>query len=176
MYAAAGELGVDPGRIAVVGESAGGGLAASLAQLVRDRAEIPLRAQLLIYPMLDDRTAAETDPNPCTGEFVWTRESNHFGWASLLGHENGGERIAAYASPARADDVGGLAPAFIAVGSLDLFLDEGVRYAYRLMRAGVPVELHVQPGAVHGYMSLDVEAGRRLRRDAVDALRAAFAG
>jgi acetyl esterase/lipase len=151
LYAEADGLGVDRSRIAVGGESAGGGLAAALALLARDRGEYPLCFQMLIYPMIDDRTATPAPGNPNTGEFIWTRSSNRFGWQSLLGEEPGGEGISAHASPARANDLAGLPPTYISVGALDLFLDENIEYARRLLNAGVPTELHVFPGGYHGY-------------------------
>lgn len=150
LHANATALGIDRRRIAVSGESAGGGLAAALALLARDRGEVPLAFQHLIYPMLDDRTCASADPHPFTGEFVWTRSHNHFGWRALLGQEPGTAGVSPYAAAARAEHLAGLPPAFIAVGALDLFLEENLEYARRLMRAGVPTELHVYPGAFHG--------------------------
>jgi acetyl esterase/lipase len=148
-HAHASELGIDPGRIAVGGASAGGGLAAGLVLLARDRGEVPVVFQWLIYPMLDDRNTtpashAITDPR------VWNRESNLFGWRAYLGNEPGSEGVSPYAAPARATDLSNLPPAYIPVGSQDLFLDESADYALRLARAGVPVELHVYPGAFHG--------------------------
>lgn len=175
LHANAHTLGVDPTRIAVSGESAGGGLAAALALLARDRGEVPLAFQRLIYPMLDDRTCTESEPNPVTGEFVWTRAHNRFGWRALLGHEPGVPGVSPYAAAARAQDLAGLPPAFISVGTLDLFFDENLEYARRLVRAGVPVELHVYPGAFHGS---DVAAGAALtveaQHNAREALRRAF--
>lgn len=150
VVANAGTLGVDTGRIGVMGESAGGGLAAALALLARDRGEHGLAFQHLIYPMLDDRTCVG-DAHPLTGEFVWAPESNRFGWASLLGHEPGLEGVSPYAAPARAEDLTGLPPTFISTGALDLFLEEDIEYARRLTRAGVPTELHVWPGAFHAF-------------------------
>jgi acetyl esterase/lipase len=144
-------LGVNRSRIAVGGESAGGGLAAALALRARDRGELPICFQMLIAPMLDDRTAVRTDTDPIVGEFVWTREQNHFGWTSLLGREPGSPDISPYCAPGRATDLSRLPPAYIGVGALDLFRDEDVDYAYRLMCAGVPAELHVVPGAYHGF-------------------------
>jgi acetyl esterase/lipase len=158
LHAQAAALGVDAGRLAVGGESAGGGLAAALALLARDRGEVPLAFQLLIYPMLDDRTAATVEPSPTVGEFGWSRESNRFGWASLLGREPGGADTSPYAAAARAESLAGLPPAYIAVGTLDLFLEENLEYARRLMRDGVPTELHVYPGAYHGFQGLAPEA------------------
>lgn len=151
LYREASSLGVDRSRIAVTGESAGGGLAAALAQMARDRDEYPICFQLLIYPMLDDRTCVRSDGNPHVGEFVWRQEENRFGWQALLGCEPGSERVPPYAAPARTEDLSGLPPAYIYVGALDLFLEEDMDYARRLMRAGVPVELHVYPGAFHGF-------------------------
>ncbi len=151
LHASAGELGIDPARIGVSGRSSGGGLAAAVAILARDRGEIPLLFQHLISPMLDDRTCTAADPNPCTGEFLWTRSCNQFSWRALLGREPGADDVSPYAAPARVEDPAGLAPAFFAVGALDLFLDENLQYARRLSRAGVPVELHVYPGAFHGF-------------------------
>jgi acetyl esterase/lipase len=151
LYTEANNLGIDRSRIAVGGESAGGGLAAALALLARDRGEYPLCFQMLIYPMIDDRTATSAPDNPNTGEFIWTRSSNRFGWRCLLGQEPGCEGTSAYAAPARANNLAGLPPAYISVGALDLFLDENIEYARRLLNAGVPTELHVFPGAYHGF-------------------------
>ena len=145
------ELQVDTARIGVAGESAGGGLAAALALLARDRGEYGLAFQHLMYPMLDDRTCTTAEPNPCAGEFIWPPASNRYGWASLLGVEPGSEGVSPYAAPARAADLAGLPPTYIAVGALDLFVDEDLEYARRLIRAGVPTELHVLPGAYHGF-------------------------
>ena len=114
------ELGVDATRIAIGGASAGGGLTAGLALLARDRGEVPLVLQLLIYPMLDDRTVTATEPNPYTGEFIWTTDANHFGWTSYLGQKPGGADVSPYAAAARADHLDGLPPTFISVGTLDL--------------------------------------------------------
>src|SRR4051794_28931239 len=98
LHAHAAELGVDPGRIAIGGASAGGGLAAGLGLLARDRAAVPLVFQLLIYPMLDDRTVTTADPHPYTGEFLWTHDANRFGWTALLGQEPGGANVSPYAA------------------------------------------------------------------------------
>lgn len=169
-FAEAQALGIDPGRIGVVGESAGGGLAAALALLARDRGEYRLAFQHLIYPMLDDRTCVR-DPHPFAGEFLWHRANNLFGWTSLLGHAPGRDGTSHYAAPARAGDLSGLPPTFISTGALDLFLDENIDYASRLLRAGVPTELHVWPGAFHAF---DIAPGARVaeaaRRASVEAL------
>ena len=171
-------LSLDPRRIAVGGQSAGGGLAAALALLARDRGEIPICFQLLIYPMLDDRTAGRNaaEDNPHTGEFVWTRESNRAGWQAFLGHQPGAAAVTPYAVAARATNLAGLPPAYITVGMLDLFLEEDVEYAQRLMAAGVPTELHVLPGAYHGFeLAAEAELTRRSEAERRAALQRAFA-
>jgi len=148
MAGAADELGFDPSRLAIYGGSAGGGLAAGTALMARDRGGPALCFQALIYPMLDDR-----DQTPSVHEFtdigVWDRDANLEGWRALLGDRVGGDDVSPYAAPARATDLGGLPPAYIDVGELDLFRDEDIDYAARLLRAGVPTELHVFPGAYH---------------------------
>ncbi|MDE3205504.1 MAG: alpha/beta hydrolase [Acidobacteriota bacterium] len=142
------ELGIDRDRIGVAGGSAGGGLAAALALLARDRGEVPLRFQLLDCPMLDDRQ--RTPSSRLDGLAVWSRESNTFGWRSYLGDLYGGE-VPYTAAPARCEDLRGLPPAFVSVGTVDGFRDEDIDYATRLNQAGIPCELHVYPGACHGY-------------------------
>jgi acetyl esterase/lipase len=148
-YDHAEELGIDRHRIGVGGVSAGGGLAAALALLARDRGEVPVAFQLLDCPMLDDRQTTASSQQD--GLPVWSRESNAFGWRSYLGDLYGDDDVPYTAAPARAEDLSGLPPAFVSVGSVDGFLDEDVDYAVRLNRAGVPTELHVYPGACHGY-------------------------
>jgi acetyl esterase/lipase len=176
-HANAASLGVDPDLIAIGGESAGGGLSAALGLLARDRGEVPLAFQLLIYPMLDDRTVTRSDPHPFAGEFIWTAQSNRFGWHSLLGAEPGSPGVSPYAAAARADNLAGLPPTFISVGALDIFLDEDIDYAKRLLAAGVPTELHVYPGAYHGFdVAFDADVTKRFRRDAVQALKRALTG
>jgi acetyl esterase/lipase len=168
-------LGVDPARIAIGGESAGAGLAAALGLLARDRGKAPVAFQMLIYPMLDDRTGATSDPHPYSGEFIWTAESNRFGWASLLGGAPGGGDVSRYAAPARAENLAGLPPTFIAVGGLDLLLEEDLEFARRLTRAGVLTELHVYPGAYHAPdMAPEARVAQALRRDVLEAMRRAF--
>ena len=153
LVAEAEALGIDRDRIAVVGQSAGGGLAAALALLVRDRGGPALKAQFLIYPMLDPRTGTADAPvdNPTTGEFVWTRAANRFGWSALRGGQDIAPARLGHFAPALAESLAGLPPTFVAVGALDLFLEEDVAYALGLSRAGVPVELHLYPGGVHGF-------------------------
>ncbi len=147
--AAQGEaLGFDAGRIAIGGESAGGGLTAALALMARDRGGPKLALQMLGQPMLDDRTGS----HPYAGEYTFTAEANHAGWTAYLGVEAGSDQVPAEAVPARVADLSGLPPAFITVGALDLLADECVDYAKRLMRAGVPTELHLFPGSFHGAM------------------------
>lgn len=168
-------LGVEAARIGVMGESAGGGLAAGLALLARDRGGPAIAFQHLIYPMLDDRTCITADPHPLTGEFVWSRASNHFGWSAYLGRAPGGPDVSPYAAPARAEDLSGLPPAFISVGALDLFLEEDLDYARRLTRAGVPVELHLYPGAFHGFqLAPEARITQLANRDSFAALQRAL--
>lgn len=170
-FANAADLGVDSARIGVMGESAGGGLAAALGLMARDRGDHALAFQHLIYPMIDDRTCVHPDPHPHAGEFIWTPHNNRFGWNALLGRAPGGDGVSPYAAAARAEDLSGLPPTFIATGALDLFLEEDMDYARRLLRAGVPTELHVYPGGFHGF---DFEPAApvavQARRDSLDAL------
>jgi len=151
MHEHAAELGIDSDRIAISGESAGGGHAAALAILARNKGGPKICFQLLDSPMLDDRTCSSPEPHPYCGEFTWKQEHNRFGWQSLLSREPGGPDVPAAAVPARVEDLSGLPPTFIVVGALDLFLEEDMEYARRLTRAGVPVELHVIPGGFHGF-------------------------
>lgn len=175
VYTNASELSVDATRIAIGGDSAGGGLAAGLGLLTRDRGEVPLVLELLIYPMLDDRTVTSTDPHPYTGEYVWTIDSNRFGWAALLAQEPGSPDVSPYAAAARAEKLEGLPSTFISVGALDLFLEEDMEYARRLIRAGVPTELHVYPGAFHGFpMVANAQVTQAYTRDYLNALTRAF--
>jgi acetyl esterase/lipase len=154
------ELGIDPARIGVMGASAGGGLAAGVTLLARDRGGPAIARQLLIYPMLDDRTRS-ADPEMAHA-LLWTVDDNVTGWDALLG--SGEADVSIYAAPARATDLSRLPPAYIDVGGLDLFRDEDVDYATRLQRCGVPVELHVVPGVPHAFDILAPEssAGRRV--------------
>jgi acetyl esterase/lipase len=136
--------------VAVGGASAGGGLAACLAQRLRDEGGRQPAAQLLVYPMLDDRTASLRELDDA-GHLVWHNRSNRAGWSAYLGGAPGAPEIPAYAAAARRDDLRGLPPAWIGVGDLDLFWDEGRAYAERLEAAEVPVELLEIPGAPHGF-------------------------
>lgn len=150
LHGSAAELGIDPQRVAVMGESAGAGLAAAVSLRARDRGGLPIHFQLLRYPMLDDRTALRTPPAH-VGRFIWNWQSNAFGWTSVLGHKPVMYSAPAEAVPARAADLGGLPPTWIGVGTLDLFAQESMSFAARLMEAGVPVEMSLVPGAYHGF-------------------------
>lgn len=166
-------LGVDPDRIGITGESAGGGLAAATALIARDTDGPKLAGQFLTYPMLDHRTGGPDCPyrNPMTGEFVWTRPSNVFGWAALRGDYEASDARKGWFSPALADDLRGLPPTWIGTGSLDLFLDENLEYARRLTAAGVPVELHSYPGAVHAFNAVpDSHLAKSYSRDLLSAI------
>lgn len=172
VFGHAAEQGFDPSRIGVMGESAGGGLAAALALLARDRSEYPLAFQQLIYPMLDDRNGSGSEPHPYVGEFIWTTPKNRFGWEALLGHAPGLPDVSPYAAPARATDLSGLPPCFIYSGAIDLFLEENLDYARRLARAGVPIELHIFPGAFHAFeMQVDAFVSQQARELSRASLR-----
>lgn len=175
LLAHADELGIDPDRIAIGGASAGGGLAAALALVAHDRGEVRPAFQLLVYPMLDDRTVTRTDLDTSNVR-VWTPKSNRFGWTSYLGAALGGPDVSPYAAPARRTDLSGLPPAWIGVGTLDLFHDEDLDYARRLVAAGVECELEVVPGAFHGFDGLYAKTGvaRAFWQAQADALRAAL--
>jgi acetyl esterase/lipase len=163
----AGDLGVDPARIAVMGDSAGGGLAAGAALLARDRGT-PVARQILIYPMLDDRT---TVPDPALVPYAgWSYDDNYTGWHALLGDAIGGPGVPESAAPARARDLAGLAPAYIEVGELDIFRDEAIEYARRLSAADVSAELHVHPGCPHGFDRV-APAADVVRRSRADRIR-----
>lgn len=149
-------LGFDAGRMIVAGESAGGGLAAALAIMARDLGGPAIAGQLLTYPMLDHRTGGDACPynNPSTGEFIWTRASNRFGWRALQGDYKIDDARCGWFSPSLAEDLSNLPPAYIATGSLDLFFDENLDYARRLVAAGVPVDLHSYAGAIHAFNAI----------------------
>ncbi len=205
VHAHAAELGIDRFRIAVGGESAGGGHAASLAIHARDRNrtdrnkpdrnknkddhnkddrnkddrdnDVPIVFQLLIYPELDDRTGSSNPAPPAVGRFMWTASANRLAWSSLLGVPAGSSKVPVAAVPARVASVAGLPPAWIGVGSIDLFAEEDMEYARRFVHAGVPTELLVARGAFHGFDLLvpDAEVSKQFSASWKSALRKAFA-
>ena len=172
-YHNAASLGIDPNRISIMGHSAGGGLCASLAILARDLGEVPVKAQFPIYPMLDYRTGTTEAPqnNLATGEFIWNRQANRFGWDSLRGDYALDDDRIGHFSPSHAASLEGLPPCFMAVGALDLFLEEDAAYALALTRARVNCEYHMYPGAVHGF---DLIPGTNLSNQFASDLKAAF--
>lgn len=145
--------------VVVAGASAGGGLAAGVALAARDRGDVDIAGQVLVYPMIDDRTAAAPDPQPETKR-LWDNRANAFGWGAYLGTAPGSDGVSPHAAPARAEDLAGLPPTWIGVGTADLFHDEDVRYAQRLEEAGVPVDLEVVPGAFHGFDRAPTDVSR----------------
>lgn len=171
------ELGISSPALIIAGQSAGGGLAAATALMARDRGGPPLSHQILVCPMLDDRGIT-----PSSGEIdhvgFWGRISNLTGWTALLGDSRGGPDVSPYAAPARATDLTGLPPAFIDVGSVDMFRDEDIDYAARLSRAGVSVEFHLWPGGFHGFEGTvpDSKLGRAALSARLGYLRRALAG
>ncbi|WP_029146231.1 alpha/beta hydrolase [Microbacterium luticocti] len=158
----AGELGIDPSRLIVGGASAGGGLAAGVTLLARDRRGPQLRASLLIYPMLDDRNETVSS-HQIQGIGVWDRASNDTGWDAYLGDRRRTDAVSIYAAPGRAEDLSGLPPTFIDVGSAEVFRDEDVAYASRIWAAGGVCELHVWPGGFHGFDGLAPQAQLSMR-------------
>jgi acetyl esterase/lipase len=168
---------VDRNRIAIGGASAGGGLAAALALLARQRDEIHPVFQILSYPMLDDRTAARTDLDD-RGTRLWNQRSNRFGWSAYLGSAPGGADVDELAAPARCTDFAGLPPAWIGVGTLDLFLDEDLAYSAALRASGVACDVELIAGAFHGFDSVRPGAAvtRAFRASQARALRAGLGG
>lgn len=165
------ELGIDADRVVVAGASAGGGLAAALALMARDRGGPPLLAQMLLSPMLDDRNDTPSTQQ-MRGLGIWDSASNETGWTALLGAGvRGGADVSPYAAPARATDLAGLPPTFVDVGSAETFRDEDVTYASRIWQAGGRAELHVWPGGFHGFDVVVPQAA--ISQDAV-AARAAW--
>lgn len=176
LYGHADELGADRSRVAVMGESAGGGHAAILAIKARDRGEIPLVFQSLVYPMIDDRTGSLVQPPAHIATVGWSPAENRLGWESFLGMEPGGPDVPAAAVPARQENLAGLPPAWIGVGSIDLFVNEDIEYARRLTQANVPTELLVIPGAFHGFdrMASETKLAQTFNQSKLEALRRAF--
>jgi len=175
MAANADTLGVDPARIAIAGQSAGGGLAAATALMAKDRGGPPLCFQLLEIPELDDRL-----DTPSMLAFVdtplWNRPNAVWSWRHYLGPDHRGE-VSPYAAPARAEDLSGLPPAFVSTMEFDPLRDEGIHYAQRLMQAGVSVELHNYPGTFHGSaLFTHADVSKRSARDAMEALGRALRG
>ncbi|WP_037682172.1 alpha/beta hydrolase [Streptomyces griseus] len=166
------ELGADPERIVIAGASAGGGLTAALALLLRDRQGPRPIGQLLMCPMLDDRNDTPSS-HQMAGLGIWDRTSNETGWTALLGELRGGPDVSPYAAPARAEDLSGLPPAFLDVGSAETFRDEVVGYASRVWQAGGIAELHVWPGGFHGFDGFAPQAtlSRAARAAHLDWLR-----
>ena len=146
----AANLGIDLDRLLIVGGSAGGGLAAGVALLARDRSGPELCGQLLMYPMIDDRDSTVSTVQ-IDGVGVWDRGSNVTGWTALLGDRRGTDDVSIYAAPARATDLSGLPPAFIDCGSAEVFRDEDVAYATAIWADGGDAELHVWPGGYHAF-------------------------
>ncbi|MFF4750951.1 alpha/beta hydrolase [Streptomyces sp. NPDC002514] len=173
----AGEIGGDPERIVIAGASAGGGLTAALALLLRDRQGPRVIGQLLLCPMLDDRNDTPSS-HQMAGLGVWDRTANETGWTALLGERRGDRDVSPYAAPARATDLSGLPPAFLDVGSAETFRDEVVDYASRIWQAGGVAELHVWPGGFHGFDAVVPQAPLSLaaRAARLDWLRRLLAG
>lgn len=176
LHAEADALGVDRSRLAIAGQSAGGGLCAALALLVRDRGEIRLCFQAPLQAMLDDRTGSGDGPPPVADGWVLTAASNRYKWQALLGHPPDRDDAAPYAVPARAASLAGLPPTFLSIGALDLFTDENVAYAQRLLHDGVTTELHVWPGACHAFdlLAPQLAVSKASEQAFHDALRRAF--
>jgi acetyl esterase/lipase len=170
LHGNAANLNVSPERLAIGGSSAGAGLAAGLALMARDRG-LPVAFQLLLYPMLDDRTVLRTDLRDDHLR-LWDTASNRYGWTSYLGAPPGGADVSPYAAPARSDNLAGLPPAWMGVGTYDLFHDEDLRYARRLVEAGVPCEVRVVEAAYHGFdaVSRAAAVSRAFRASYVAAL------
>ncbi|MEU1785832.1 alpha/beta hydrolase [Streptomyces sparsogenes] len=173
----AAEFGADPDRIVTVGASAGGGLAAGLALLARDRGGPALTAQILLSPMLDDRNDTPSS-RQMEGLGLWDRASNATGWNALLDGAAGEPGISPYAAPARAEDLSRLPPAYLDVGSAETFRDETVAYAGRLWQSGTQCALHVWPGGFHGFDEFAPQArlsrhAKHMRRQWLSSLLAA---
>jgi acetyl esterase/lipase len=172
VLANASALGVDPDRIAVGGASAGGGLAAGLALLARDRGQVGICFQLLVYPMLDDRRAGSGSSREDLR--VWSTRDNRFAWDAYLRRLSEREDVPVYAAPSRSQDLSGLPPTGLLVGDLDIFFKENIDYTRRLQAAEIPVDLRVYGGAFHGFNVLapQAELSKRFNRDLCEILAA----
>ncbi|MBC8154119.1 MAG: alpha/beta hydrolase [Bacteroidetes bacterium] len=180
LHEAADDLQFPRGRVAVAGESGGGGLAASVALYARDHNGPAISAQFLQYPMLDDRTGTAAEPAtlPNAGEFVWTKASNQFAWGAVLGREPGGMDTPIYAAPGRVEDLAGMPPSHLFIGELDLFAGENLRFVQNLLRHGVSAELHLYAGAYHAFMSFcpNAKITKRAEEDFRGAMERHFRG
>jgi acetyl esterase len=175
LFGSADELGVDTRRVAVVGRSAGGGLAAALTLMARDRRGPQACFQYLDVPMLDDRMDSAT-MRSFTDAPVWDPRSSEIAWRHYLGDQVGGDQVSPYAAPARAEDLSGLPPAYVHTAQFDPLRDEGIAYALRLLGTGIPTELHSSPGTFHGSeMAPDTAISRRIASERLEILRRALA-
>ena len=175
LHANAAEVGVDPTRIALLGDSAGGGHAALLAITARDRGEVPVAFQCLVYPMLDDRTGSTVQRARQMGEYVWTPEANVLGWRLFLGREPGQPELTD-GVPGRVASVAGLPPAWIGVGGVDLFMEEDIAFGERLLRARIGCKMLMVPGAYHSfdYFAAGTPQARRFIAAKMTALKSAI--
>ena len=166
------KLGVDPSRIGVAGQSAGGGLAAALALLARDRKGPEIYFQMPLYPMIDDRNNTPSN-REITGHMIWNNDLNEKGWSMYLNGKNGTEDVSQYAAPARATDLSNLPFTYTCVGQLDPFRDETLDYVTRLAQAGVDVEFHLYPGCYHGFEGVvpNARVSQRATAEYVNALK-----
>lgn len=151
------ELGFDPARLVTVGGSAGGGLAAGVTLMARDNGGPTLAAQILMYPMLDSHNDTVSS-RQIDGIGVWDHFSNEMGWTALLVGRRESGRVSIYESPSRANDLSGLPPTYLEVGSAEVFRDETVTYASNIWAAGGVAELHVWPGGYHLFELLAPQA------------------
>jgi acetyl esterase/lipase len=175
MTNAADELNIDVSRVAVAGQSAGGGLTAALCLLARDRKGPAISFQMPLYPMIDDRNITPSSFEITDERAIWNRGNNLAGWRMYLGEHANGE-ISPYAAPARAKNLSNLPPTYTCVGQLDPFRDETIEYVAKLAQAGVPVEFHLYPGAYHGFELLNptTEIGKKAKNQYVQALKKAL--
>lgn len=172
MWNQADMLAVDRDRIALLGESAGGGLVAAVAIMARDRKEVKVCFQVPMCPMIDERCITPSS-NEMIDQRCWNRDANLFGWNAYL-KDIDRECVPSYASPSHADTLEGLPPTYIAVGDLDPFVDENIEYVARLRKAHVPVEFHIYPGCFHGYTIIESEISKRYTEGYKEALYRAF--